>query len=714
MKRYLLVGLLVLAVNLGFAKKVDLETVKTVGKAFYYEQLAKNDRATSLEGILIKEVHTLKTNAGEDFIYVMNMEPKGFILVSGDNIFRPVLGYGFDEFHNPEVKNHNFYSWTRSYIEEYEYCLENGLEANAKFESDWEKYNTTDASNLTVNDRNLNVVEPILTNIWNQDYPYNILCPEDEDGPGGHVYAGCVATAMSMIMYHYKYPEVGSGSHTHYMPQYGSMTANYGETYYQWDAMTDNAVGYSDETLFAIGQIQYHCGISVDMNYSPDGSGSYSWKVPNAIKTYFNYDQSADHQERGEVASWDAWRDVIYEQLDAAHPLYYSGQSDDGGHAFCCDGYDDNEMFHFNFGWGSSSNGFYVLTGSDDAVGGFDSYQAVVKNFFPATDSNYPYHCSGAKDLAYGSGTIGDGSGPIETYQNNADCSWLIKPVTEFDSVQSIKIEFMEMDLESGADMVTIYNGATTDAEVVGTYSGTDIPDIITIDNDHVLVTFESDGNDASNQGFRLEYKTVKPSFCGSMTEFTDASGTFGDGSEDKNYVNSTICQFKIAPEGASTIELNFTEFNLGDQGDLIEVYQVNPTQQIAVFKGGDTPTQVVGATGEMILIFKTDSYNVDQGFEVEYSSDVVSVGNIDIFNDLRIYPNPANTQIEVSFNLENANNADLQIMDLTGKVVYSTKIESVDSRFYNQIQVSEFSKGVYFMNILTEKGSIREKIIVQ
>ncbi|MBI9035105.1 MAG: C10 family peptidase, partial [Bacteroidales bacterium] len=668
MKRYLLVGLLVLSVSLSFAKKVEIETAKRVGKAFYYEQLAKNDRSTSLEGIAVEEIHTLKTSTGEDFIYIMNMEPQGFVLVSGDDIFRPVLGYGFDQSHNADAMNQNFKSWTQSYIDDYEYCVNNGVKSNPEFENEWVKYNTSDVAALSVGSRDDRSIEPLLTCLWNQDAPYNMLCPEDESGPGGHVYAGCVATAMSMIMYHYKYPEHGEGSHTHYYPPYGSMTVNYGETYWDWNAMMDEATGSSYDTKYAIAELQYHCGVAVNMMYGGDGSGAYSFNVPNAIKTYFTYDQSATHQERAAVASWDAWMDILYGQLDAGQPMYYSGQSTDGGHAFVCDAYDDNEMFHYNFGWSGSGNGFYALTGTG-AVGGFNSSQAIVKNFIPDQSSTYPYYCSGAKELSFGSGSITDGSGPIEFYANNSDCSWLIQPKSEFDSISKVKIYFEEMDLESGADMLTIYNGATTDSEIAGQYSGSDIPSTLTINNSHVLITFESDDNDASNTGFRLEYKTVAPTYCSMMTEFTDATGTFTDGSEDKYYADGTVCQFKIAPQGANSIILKFNEFDLADEGDRIEVYQMNPNQLLETFKGGDTPTEVTGNSGEMMLIFRTDDSGIAQGFEVEYTIDI-AVGATQAFEDLRIFPNPADSQLEISFNMESANTADIQLMDITGKVV--------------------------------------------
>lgn len=58
---------------------------------------------------------------------------------------------------------------------------------------------------------------------------------------------------------------------------------------------------------------------------------------------------------------------MIREELDARFPLIYDGQSTkDGGHAFVCDGYDANGLFHINWGWGGSSNGYFQLSVLDD------------------------------------------------------------------------------------------------------------------------------------------------------------------------------------------------------------------------------------------------------------------------------------------------------------------------------------------------------------
>ena len=59
------------------------------------------------------------------------------------------------------------------------------------------------------------------------------MCPEDFEGPGGNVYAGCVAISMAQVMYYWGYPEWGYGSHG-YNPGggYGYQSADFGNTFW--------------------------------------------------------------------------------------------------------------------------------------------------------------------------------------------------------------------------------------------------------------------------------------------------------------------------------------------------------------------------------------------------------------------------------------------------------------------------------------------------
>ena len=226
-------------------------------------------------------------------------------------------------------------------------------------------------------------VDYICTTKWNQDSPYNLYAPEAGSGPSGRCYAGCVATAMSQVMKRWDHPTQGSGSHSYYCQGYGSQSANFGATTYDWEHMPDRLQGASQQEIEAVALLMYHCAVAVDMQFSPSGSGANSWDVPDAIQRYFSYSSHASLKSR-DYYSLVNWQNMLKESHDIGWPVYYSGFSNSGGHAFVCDGYDDNDLFHFNWGWGGSSDGWFVIDEIDYA-----GWAQAVFNYVPADVYDY-------------------------------------------------------------------------------------------------------------------------------------------------------------------------------------------------------------------------------------------------------------------------------------------------------------------------------------
>ena len=210
-------------------------------------------------------------------------------------------------------------------------------------------------------------VDHLLTSTWNQNSPYNDLCPKDTKGAG--YPSGCVATALSQIMYFHKYPETGQGSKQYsFKPAEGVgelLSANFGETTYDWAHMLDNYVSgsYTEEQGNAVATIMLHCGVAVEMNYTPTGSGAYSSEARNGLVSFFKYHQNAGLLYRT-YYSLEEWMDIIYNELNCNRPIYYAGaDANRGGHAFVLDGYDSKGFVHINWGWGANGgNGYYDIT----------------------------------------------------------------------------------------------------------------------------------------------------------------------------------------------------------------------------------------------------------------------------------------------------------------------------------------------------------------
>ena len=122
----------------------------------------------------------------------------------------------------------------------------------------------------------------------------------------------------------------------------------------------------------AVATLMYHCGVSVDMNYSPDSSGAGSEIVAEALKNYFNYSMETVHYYRSGFSDSD-WIAMLKYDLDLSRPIWYRGKGSGGGHAFVFDGYSSGNYFHVNWGWGGYCDEYYVINNLNPGPGGIGS-----------------------------------------------------------------------------------------------------------------------------------------------------------------------------------------------------------------------------------------------------------------------------------------------------------------------------------------------------
>jgi hypothetical protein len=177
-------------------------------------------------------------------------------------------------------------------------------------------------------------------------------------GPCGHAEVGCVAVAMAQIMRYWGYPTTGWGTHS-YSNAGSTFSADFGNTTYDWEHMPDSLTENSSEAeIEAVATLLYHCGVSLEMRYGPNGSLANTGDAINALRRYFNYTRQI-HKEKKSDYSNEEWSSLLMNSLDLSRPIQYVGYGS-AGHSFVCDGYDSNGLFHFNWGWGTA-NGFFAL-----------------------------------------------------------------------------------------------------------------------------------------------------------------------------------------------------------------------------------------------------------------------------------------------------------------------------------------------------------------
>lgn len=690
----ILFALLSFSIN-GIAGQINKEEAGKAGRNFIYEKINIFNTPTAYQDIILKDCYEHKAEENTWF-YAFNLLDEGFVIVSAHDMINPVIGYSFEgNFpQNPDM-NSNYGRFLQTYVDGIKYALEHDIQCSAEITEKWKRLLQDDISGTEITSGRDRSVEPLVSSLWNQGSPYNIMCPEDNLGPGGHVYAGCVATSMSQVMHYWRHPQTGYGSHG-YSSNYGWLEVNFGETDYDWTGMM-NVIDSDDP--WGIAELQYHAGVAVEMQYSPDGSGAWVWDACDAMKTYFKYPGS-EYLDRENYSTQD-WTDIIVTELDNGRPLVYAGYSSSGGHAFVCDGYQGDD-FHFNFGWGGSSNGFYTL----DDVGGFSSWQQCIRNIIPL-DTEYPNYVSGAIEINRMSGSFTDGSGPIENYLDNTTASWLINPQTAEDSVSAIDLDFSKFELGNN-DVLTIYDGGSASAPVLGTYTGTNGPGTLTTTSNQVLIEFVSDGSEPG-PGFYAEFKAILPEYCSGFTTLTAESGTFNDGSNSFNYGNNSLCFWKIQPESQTPITIYFNQFETEEVNDFVTVY--DNTTVVGTFSGNELPGSITATSGIALIAFKTNNFNTAGGWEITFETETVDIGAYMENADVAVFPNPVPKGERINIHLKDIPDSkpySVEIHDITGRVIRNFLIEPG----YLKFKAPE-RNGLYFIKILNKTTVITTRKII-
>ncbi len=343
------------------AKPVDANKARQVASAFLNRVNANEGKPFALTDITSQTPYT-------EF-YVFTLGETGFILVSADDVAIPILGYSTTSRFVTKDMPENVAAWYEDYEREIR-TLKEVLGSDNEPAPGWEIVeNPTDLPRIDYD------VNPLISTRWNQGNYYNGLCPTIS---GSHAPTGCVATATAQLMKFWNHPATGHGSHSYNHSSAGTLSANFGATTYDWSNMPISLTASSSNTQkTAVATLMYHIGVAVQMNYGSNSSGAttlnypgrFSTSAQTALMKYFKY-KSSMTSIRLENYTSARWRALLRAELDAGRPVLYSGRNTDGGHAFICDGYNNSNQFHFNWGWGGSHDGNFAIGSLNPGVGG--------------------------------------------------------------------------------------------------------------------------------------------------------------------------------------------------------------------------------------------------------------------------------------------------------------------------------------------------------
>jgi len=704
--------------------------------------------------------------SGNPVFYVFNINTSdGFVIVSADDALHPIIGYSVEKrAYKIPVKGTNIYYWMQKRKTEIMYDVTNKVTADAVINDEWTSYlnNNIPTKARRATHRAMGSIFPsssyLVQSTWDQPAPYNDDCP-------GSSVTGCVATAMSQIMRYWSYPAKGQGSSSYNEGTYGTLSANYDHPY-RWTNMPLTSPNSGDTDM---ARLLSDAGISVQMSYSPSGSGAYVITAddPSACAqisyvTYFKYSSTILN---GQYANSNAttWQDTIAHDLDCNRPVQYVGTDPSaGGHTWVCDGYDVSYNFHMNWGWSGADDGNYALNNLAPTGSGYNFSQGheALTGIMPAGleaafRPNPNFGCVGSTTINFTDQSVGQfpitnwnwsfpgGSPPTSAVQN---------PTVTYSSAGIYNVTEVVTDSTGAKDTLTKLACITVDPTTGGAlplvqgFEGSWVPAGWVIHNPLGHSTTWSQtlsgygGYGKSN--FSMFYNNCSGGVAGTRDQIYSPMLNFGSVTTPKMY-------FDVAYEPEDDAS---NESSLGNvlYSDTLAIYystDCGSTWTNVYLKGGDNlattgGTQYagtdVGANGPYCFTpannhWRTDTISIPAiagisgvMFSFENRSGngcTMYIDNINIpgvplsvFNPLAnstgasIFPNPNNGSFTVE--LSNVQSKQMiEVFNVLGQSVYSSELNQ------NETQINlQQPTGIYFYHIMSVDGKMlsQGKLIIK
>ncbi|HTA62314.1 MAG TPA: C10 family peptidase [Bacteroidia bacterium] len=766
------------------AKPITSATAKKVAQNFYTQNTKTEVKSLSL-------AYTQTSATGTALYYAFNINTNdGFVIVTADDAAKPILGYDTkNSFVKPEANTTIAY-WLTTRAKEVANIQQLNLLPTAEIALDWVKYST---NNPNINSKRANnsvnsvpafadTIAPLVKSTWNQSPYYNALCP------GGSV-AGCVATAMAQIMRYWNYPTTGTGSSSYcdctaqgFSNNYNTLSANYGATTYNWANMPLSINTHNADVAI----LNYHCGVSVEMDYDPNGSGAYVCVnenpngpacAQNSYVNYFKYDPTTIKGLQRTPYNDSAWTAILKTDLNIGRPIQYAGDDPvaNDGHTWVCDGYDINDFFHMNWGWGGYDNGYFYINNLQTTNGSFNPSinHEVIVGIVPMASNTLD---ASIPSIANPSGFYCGASGmftptlQLQNFGNN--------------NLTSCTINYQ---IDNGAVQTLNWTGNL----VFGQATTVSLPSFTSSTGSHTLVCYSSAPNGATDQNtandqsttyFNLTASATLPvvegfesnllpsaawsvSHTGSNgTDFAVTTNAAATGAKcamldnmNNTAGNTSILQtsssynlstfttpalsFKVAyQEKATTNNDKFQVYTSIDCGASWQSKWARWSPTLSALAGTSatayTPSvnefttytvdiHLVAANTNVLFrwAFYADPNGVGNNLYIDDINIVdggaqpaLGIKNIETLVNLNLYPNPSTGVVNVDFNFSEKHSVALQVNDMLGRV-----IETMDAKTYQAGETTitlgsktAYQTGVYFVNITVDGQKISKKVIVE
>jgi hypothetical protein len=596
---------------------VTLEEARQVAiNKLYSENLSLRSTA-SLE---VKNfgVHFMNSDT---ILYYFNFEPQGFVLVSADKSYQPVIAYSTVNYFTIDNRITNFGQYMEGIAEEMK--LLKKLEKYS-FESEWNRFLDINFERKDLSAVRNGKVDSILLTKWDQTEYYNDLFPEDKEAPKNYnnrVPVGCLNVAAGQVMNFFRHPLQGKGTVRYIDGNYNlNVNIDLSTQAYNWDNLPSKLVSPNAD----VSELLYHLALATETKFESTVSLTYADKAAAALETNFDYDvkvlqaTSYSHKE---------WLDKLKDQLRAGKPFIYRGAKiiSSYGHAWVCDGFkevgDDTEL-HMNWGWGGKNDGFYLVRNYYLI---FENYNIEVINGYNANIAIFiEPKTAPAINVKASKGT----------FTNKVRISWdkpLVRPGNYFQVFRSLEDNpITALPISKWTKDITYFDDLDGNSQTVYYYWVGSASHLVLNAVDGKLYGENGSLSSQSDTGYKsLPAGTV----CGNTT-LTSVSGTFSDGSPDnQNYSNNTRCTWHIKPDNGNMrfIHIKYSSFDTEKDHDVLNVYKGYDRygQKLASYSGNYIPEDINVEASEVFIEFITDESINRKGWRAIYTSSAYPISGL-------------------------------------------------------------------------------------
>jgi hypothetical protein len=389
MKKSIITLMLAVLSATSFAQSISLQQAQQRAEKFLKKEAHPQPLPQGKGVATAHKTPSLEGRAGgEAPYYIFNADDgQGFVIVSGDERARDILGYSTSGSLTAETMPCGLEMLLEMYREEIE-----GLPPlTSSLNDEVQAYGNETARKKVMAARR--DVSPLVTCQWGQSSPYNLECPRSG---GSRCITGCSATAMSQILYYWGKTR-GYNIKATRIPAYTTRTLKLSldelpATTFDWESMANTCnTGASGQ---AASKLCRYVGQGLEMDYGVNGSEAWGTDMANVYRDYFGIDNHVRLAFRQDY-NYDDWDEMIYNELAEGRPVNFGGSyinssgTSWSGHGFVCDGYQESTgKYHINFGWNGQSNGYYELSALGSGTSTFNICLRLILGIQPPVEGH--------------------------------------------------------------------------------------------------------------------------------------------------------------------------------------------------------------------------------------------------------------------------------------------------------------------------------------